>query len=284
MHVDRGGSRRRWPPTRSRYLAWRPGRPLDPAEVRRTVELLHATGAYEDVIVEAADAPGGIALTLRLVAAPLLAAVVVEGDAVLSADEAREASRLRDQELLWTERLAEAARDVAVAATRRGYLEARVTAEARRERGERRRHRRLHRRRRPAGARHRGDGRDRRGRARHPALPVHRARRRRALRPRARARDRGADARDPLRARALARGGERARGIRSRGGHAAAALPRRARPRGVGPLRGRQRPRAGGEPRARGGAGRRGGDRRRGGRAATSSRPPSAPRACGGSR
>ena len=119
----------------SRYLALTPGRPLDPAEVRRTVELLHATGAYEDVIVETADAPGGIALTLRLVAAPLLVGVEVEGDAVLSAAEARQASRLRDHEPLWTERLETAARDVAVAAAKEGYLEARVTAAARREEG-----------------------------------------------------------------------------------------------------------------------------------------------------
>ena len=116
----------------SRYLALRPGRPLDPAEVRRTVELLHATGLYEDVLVESASAPGGIALTVRLVAAPLLAAVEVEGDRVLSEAEVRRASRLRDQEPLWKERLDAAARDVAVAAAREGYLEARVTAAARR--------------------------------------------------------------------------------------------------------------------------------------------------------
>jgi len=116
-----------------RYLALRTGSPLDPAEVRRTVELLHATGLYEDVIVESADTPEGIALTVRLVAAPLLAALEIEGDRVLSAAEVRRASRLRDQEPLWKERLDAAARDVAVAAAREGYLEARVTAVARRD-------------------------------------------------------------------------------------------------------------------------------------------------------
>ena len=119
----------------SRYLAIETGRPLDAAQVRRTVELLHATGAYEDVIVEEADVAGGSAVTVRLVAAPLLTDVVMEGDPVASAGEVRAAARLRRGEALWPERLESAARDVAVDLGRRGYLEARVTAEARRGAG-----------------------------------------------------------------------------------------------------------------------------------------------------
>jgi outer membrane protein insertion porin family len=119
----------------SRYLAIEAGRPLDPAQVRRTVELLHATGAYEDVVVEEDDAPGGKAITIRLVAAPLMTEVVVEGDAVASPSEIRDTARLRAGEPLWPERLESAARDVAVELGRRGYLEARVTAAARREGG-----------------------------------------------------------------------------------------------------------------------------------------------------
>jgi outer membrane protein insertion porin family len=119
----------------SRYLAIEAGRPLDPAQVRRTVELLHATGAYEDVVVEEADAPGGTAVTIRLLAAPLMTEVVVEGDAVLSPDQIRDVARLRRGEPLWPERLEAAARDVAVDLGRRGYLEARVTAVPRREAG-----------------------------------------------------------------------------------------------------------------------------------------------------
>ena len=116
----------------ARYLEIAIGRPLDPEAVRRTVELLHATGAYEDVVVETAPAAGGIAVTVRLLPAPLLASVTVEGDTVIDADEVRRAARLREKEPLWAERLEAAARDVAVAAARRGYLEARVTAAARR--------------------------------------------------------------------------------------------------------------------------------------------------------
>ena len=115
----------------SRYLAIPTGRPLDPAQVRRTVELLHATGAYEDVVVEEKDAPGGAAVTIRLRPAPLMTAAVVEGDAVVAADDVRQVTRLRRGEPLWPERLETAARDVAVDLGRRGYLEARVTAAAR---------------------------------------------------------------------------------------------------------------------------------------------------------
>ena len=64
-----GGLGARWKaPTAdvSRYVAIEAGRPLDPEQVRRTVELLHATGAYEDVVVEEEDAPGGSAVTVRL--------------------------------------------------------------------------------------------------------------------------------------------------------------------------------------------------------------------------
>ena len=119
----------------SRYLAIEAGRPLDPAQVRRTVELLHATGAYEDVVVEEADAPGGSAVTVRLAAAPLMTEVVIEGDPIVSPHEVRDIARLRRGEPLWPERLESAARDVAVDLGRRGYLEARVMAAARREAG-----------------------------------------------------------------------------------------------------------------------------------------------------
>ena len=119
----------------SRYLAIATGRPLDPAQVRLTVELLHATGAYEDVMVEEEDAPGGSAVTVRLVPAPSMTEVVVEGDSIVSADDIRDIARLPRGEALWPERLETAARDVAVSLGRRGFLEARVTAAARRHAG-----------------------------------------------------------------------------------------------------------------------------------------------------
>jgi outer membrane protein insertion porin family len=119
----------------SRYLAIERGAPLDPARVRRTVELLHATGAYEDVVVLADDVAGGVAVTVRLVPAPLLAGVAVDGHAVVTAEEARRVTRLRDGEPLWSDRLERAARDLALALGRQGRLEARVTAAARREEG-----------------------------------------------------------------------------------------------------------------------------------------------------
>jgi outer membrane protein insertion porin family len=119
----------------SRYVAIEAGRPLDPEQVRLTVELLHATGAYEDVVVEEEEAPGGTAVTVRLLPAPLLTEAVVEGNAIVSPEEVRDVTRLRRGEPLWPERLESAARDLAVDLGRRGYLEARVTAAARRVAG-----------------------------------------------------------------------------------------------------------------------------------------------------
>ncbi len=115
-----------------------PGQRLDPEAVRRSVELIFATGRYEDVRVELARDPArpGVEVVFRPLLAPLLVAVRVEGDKVISAGAARRAARLRLGESLWPTRLERAGRDVALALARRGHLEALVTARAvRAERG-----------------------------------------------------------------------------------------------------------------------------------------------------
>jgi outer membrane protein insertion porin family len=114
-----------------RYITVRRGAPLRRTEVRESVELLHATGAFADVIVETEPLDEGLQVTFRLIAAPRLSGILVEGDQVLEAGALKRITGLTKREALWQDRLDRAARDAALALADRGYLEARVTAEAR---------------------------------------------------------------------------------------------------------------------------------------------------------
>ncbi|HEX6739866.1 MAG TPA: POTRA domain-containing protein, partial [Vicinamibacteria bacterium] len=98
--------------------------------VRHVVELLHATGRYADVVVSAEPEGAGVAIAFRLLPAPLLAEVVVEGDAVLKPSRVRRLARLRTGEPLWPARLERAAQQIALALAEDGYLEAHVSARA----------------------------------------------------------------------------------------------------------------------------------------------------------
>ena len=111
-----------------------PGQPLDPEAVRLAVELIFATGRFEDVPVEVVRREGeaGVDVVFRPVPAPLLVEVRVEGDRVISAGAIARLTRLRPGEPLWPARLERAGRDVALALARRGRLEALVEPEARR--------------------------------------------------------------------------------------------------------------------------------------------------------
>ncbi len=115
-----------------RYVDLLAGAPYDPERVRHAVELLFATGGFEDVVVEAQREPGGWALRLRPQAAPRFTGVRVSGERVLSAGVARKLARLHSGEPLWPARLERAARDVALALAADGWLEARVQARAER--------------------------------------------------------------------------------------------------------------------------------------------------------
>ncbi len=105
-----------------------PGRPLDPEAVRRAVELMFATGRFEDVVVETRreTGQGGVLVVFRPVPAPLLAAVRVEGDRVLEPGAAARLARLRAGDPLWPATLERAARDIGLALAQRGHLEALV--------------------------------------------------------------------------------------------------------------------------------------------------------------
>jgi len=108
------------------------GRPLDAEAVRRAVELMFATGRFEDVTVELQREAGaeGVLVVFRPLPAPLLAAVRVEGDRVVSAGRAARIARLRAGEPLWPSRLERAARDIGLALAQRGHLEALVEPQA----------------------------------------------------------------------------------------------------------------------------------------------------------
>jgi outer membrane protein insertion porin family len=113
------------------YVAVAPGDVLSAEAVRHSVELLYATGEFADVQVETVERPDGVELVVRLVPAPLLQEVRIEGDALLGADRVRRIAGLGPRERLWTARLERAARDVALALAADGYLEAQANAEAR---------------------------------------------------------------------------------------------------------------------------------------------------------
>jgi outer membrane protein assembly factor BamA len=108
------------------------GRPLDHEAVRRAVELMYATGRFDDVVVELVRVEGeeGVEVVFRPHPAPLLVGVRVEGDPVMSAGSAARAARLRVGEPLWSSRLERAGRDIGIALARGGRLEALVEPDA----------------------------------------------------------------------------------------------------------------------------------------------------------
>jgi outer membrane protein insertion porin family len=117
-------------PRLARYVDLRPGEPLCAESVRRTVELLFATGEFEDVIAESRSLDGGIEVTLRPVPAPRFQTLRVVGDRVKDEAAVARIARLRSGDLLTPARLERAGRDVALALAADGYLEAQVSAEA----------------------------------------------------------------------------------------------------------------------------------------------------------
>ncbi|HLA77349.1 MAG TPA: BamA/TamA family outer membrane protein [Vicinamibacteria bacterium] len=111
------------------------GRPLSALKLRHVVELLHATGEFEDVVVETAPGAQGLEVLVRPIPAPLLSAIRIEGPRFLDEKRLKTVTQLRDREPLWPERLERAGRDVALSLVGRGYLEARVQAAAVRHQG-----------------------------------------------------------------------------------------------------------------------------------------------------
>jgi outer membrane protein insertion porin family len=120
-------------PRFSPYIELHPGDALKRAQIRHIVQLLYATGAFEDVEVEARRSGAGIEVVFRPIWAPLLREVRASGDKVLSPGALRRITRLRKGEPLWESRLEKAGKDVALTLSAQGYLEARVEATAERK-------------------------------------------------------------------------------------------------------------------------------------------------------
>jgi outer membrane protein insertion porin family len=114
-----------------RYVVVREGEEWDSAKVRQTVELLFATGEFEDVAVDVESGPEGREVRVRPRPSPRLREVKVEGDTVRSPRELRNLTRLRPGEALWPNRIEIASREVTRALVAAGYLEAQVRAVAR---------------------------------------------------------------------------------------------------------------------------------------------------------
>ncbi len=114
----------------ARYSVIEVGVPLDPEAVRRSVELIHATGLYSDVRVTTEAGPDGLEVVIRPVPTPRFARIELAATAPLMAGQVRDITRLRRSDVLWPERIEQAARDVGVALVERGWLEARVSAYA----------------------------------------------------------------------------------------------------------------------------------------------------------
>jgi outer membrane protein insertion porin family len=112
------------------YVPIQPGDPLDPLQIRRAVELLYATGDFEDVVVESTRGERGADLVFRPAFSPRLREVRVEGGSPFGAGTLRHVARLRAGEPLWPPRLEAAAQAAGIALAADGFLESQVTASA----------------------------------------------------------------------------------------------------------------------------------------------------------
>jgi len=114
----------------ARYSVIEAGEPLDPEAIRRSVELIHATGLYSDVRVATRMGPAGLEVVIRPIPTPRFARIRLPTTVPLTTGQVREIVRLRRGDRLWPERVDQAARDVGLALVERGWLEARVSAYA----------------------------------------------------------------------------------------------------------------------------------------------------------
>ena len=112
----------------ARYSVIETGEPLDPEAVRRSVELIHATGLYSDVRVAIQIGPAGLEVIIRPIPTPRFARIQLPTTVPLTTGQVGEILRLRRGDILWLERVDQAARDVGLALVERGWLEARVSA------------------------------------------------------------------------------------------------------------------------------------------------------------
>lgn len=103
--------------------------PLSRRSVRRTLQLLFATGRFADVVVREAPVAGGVKLTFEVVGKRAISDLSVEGNRVLSNAEVLEAGRLAEGGEFYPEMLQQAVDGIVGAYRRRGYDSAEVHIE-----------------------------------------------------------------------------------------------------------------------------------------------------------
>lgn len=108
-------------------VAVRPGQPLSSRAVRRSLERLFATGKFADAVARTEPAGDGVTVIFELTPKRFITAVNVEGEGVLSEAEVKGKSGLTDE--YYPEKLQTAVQAITDEYRRRGYFEAKVTAE-----------------------------------------------------------------------------------------------------------------------------------------------------------
>ena len=116
-----------------------PGDPYDPVKIRRNFRALWKIGVFEDIVINAEDAPdGGKAIVIRLVERPELASVDYEDTSVISRTEIEDALTQRSIELkagqpLDMGKIAEVESILRDVLAQKGHLAGRVEADVRKQ-------------------------------------------------------------------------------------------------------------------------------------------------------
>ncbi len=103
-----------------------PGQPLDPQAVRRTIELLFATGKFSDVVVRAHPDGDGVAVQVDCAPVAKVHLVVVTGNTVLTRGDVLAAARLTEGNDFFLEKLNEAKLGILQAYARKGWNQTQV--------------------------------------------------------------------------------------------------------------------------------------------------------------
>ncbi len=103
------------------------GQPLDLQAVRRSIELLFATGRFADVVVRTHPDGDGVVVQFDCSPVAKIHLVVVTGNQVLSRGEILTAARLTEGSDFFNEKLEEAKAGILQAYARRGWKQAQVT-------------------------------------------------------------------------------------------------------------------------------------------------------------
>ncbi len=103
------------------------GQPLDPQAVRRSIELLFATGRFADVVVEAHPDGAGVTVVFECAPVAKVHLVAVTGNKLMTRGDVLAAARLTEGSDFYTEKLEEAKAGILQAYARRGWNQTDVT-------------------------------------------------------------------------------------------------------------------------------------------------------------